>query len=272
MDAAADRQEATFRTMGDRSQLERALMNVVRNAVKFTPTHGHVTIALATQDSHVEFVCQDSGIGIPEKDMKNLSDRFFRASNAIEQQVPGSGLGLSIVRAIVEGHQGTMKIGSVEGEGTRVAIILPLAGASDGIAPSVLVEEVLHRVDVFRVVHRLLQVLRRVDFFALVLNHPLRPIDHGRGLAAGGPTVSHINPMLDCLLTHTLFGTLLPCARRAIVCRRGQQWVRPRRAGSGVTPGRRAPWARRRSRWRHTRRRWGETCREPVVHARTRGQ
>ncbi len=140
MDAAADRQEAPFRTMGDRSQLERALMNVVSNAVKFTPTHGHVTIALATQDSHVEFVCQDSGIGIPEKDMKNLSDRFFRASNAIEQQVPGSGLGLSIVRAIVEGHQGTMKIGSVEGEGTRVAITLPLAAASDGIAPSLLVE------------------------------------------------------------------------------------------------------------------------------------
>ncbi len=125
--ATANSHRATFASMGDRSQLDRALMNVVSNAVKFTPAHGRVTVSLGTADSRIEFTCTDSGIGIPEKDMKNLFDRFFRASNAIEQQVQGSGLGLSIVRPIVEGHQGTMKITSVEGEGTQVTISLPLA-------------------------------------------------------------------------------------------------------------------------------------------------
>lgn len=128
---APDRHPGTCYVTGDRSQIERALTNVVGNAVKFTSAHGRVTVGLTAVASHAEFVCQDSGIGIPDKDMKSLFTRFFRASNAIERQVQGSGLGLAIVLAIVEGHHGTMQVNSVEGEGTRVTIRLPLANRGD---------------------------------------------------------------------------------------------------------------------------------------------
>lgn len=113
--------------IGDRDQIERALTNVVGNAVKFTHAGQGVTVCLGGDASEVELVCQDCGIGIPEDDMEDLFTRFFRASNAIEQQVQGSGLGLPIVLAIVKGHQGTLDVSSVEGEGTRVAIRLPRA-------------------------------------------------------------------------------------------------------------------------------------------------
>ncbi len=111
--------------LGDRDQIERALTNVVGNAVKFTPAGHRVTVGLEGDAERVEVVCQDRGIGIPEGDMKSLFTRFFRASNAIEQQVQGSGLGLPIVQAIVEGHQGTVDVSSVQDEGTRVMISLP---------------------------------------------------------------------------------------------------------------------------------------------------
>lgn len=93
--------------------------------MKFTPAGHRVTVGLEGDKERVELVCQDTGIGIPEGDMKSLFTRFFRASNAIEQQVQGSGLGLPIVLAIVQGHQGTMDVSSVQDEGTRVAISLP---------------------------------------------------------------------------------------------------------------------------------------------------
>lgn len=111
--------------LGDRDQIERALTNVLGNAVKFTPAGHRVTVGLEGDKERVELVCQDTGIGIPEGDMKCLFTRFFRASNAIEQQVQGSGLGLPIVLAIVQGHQGTMDVSSVQDEGTRVVISLP---------------------------------------------------------------------------------------------------------------------------------------------------
>ncbi|MGI8949933.1 MAG: ATP-binding protein [Ornithinimicrobium sp.] len=101
--AEADQRGEALCVIGDRDQLERALTNVVGNAVKFTPAGRRVTISLGGDAARVEFVCEDSGIGIPETDMESLFTRFFRASNAVEQQVQGSGLGLSIVLAIVEG-------------------------------------------------------------------------------------------------------------------------------------------------------------------------
>ncbi|MGB3829711.1 MAG: ATP-binding protein, partial [Ornithinimicrobium sp.] len=120
-----------FHVLGDRDQLERALTNVVSNAVKFTPTGKQVTVGVRLQDSRVEVVCEDSGIGIPTEELKDLFVRFFRASNAVREQVQGSGLGLPIVLAIVEGHRGTVDVSSREGRGTRVTINLPAADAED---------------------------------------------------------------------------------------------------------------------------------------------
>jgi signal transduction histidine kinase len=74
-------------------------------------------------------VVSDTGIGIPEKDQKSLFTRFFRATNAVERAYSGSGLGLSIVRSIVENHHGQIHLKSTEGVGTTVTVRLPLRGS-----------------------------------------------------------------------------------------------------------------------------------------------
>ena len=114
----------------DRGQLERALINLGSNAVKFTPRGGVVTIgATLADDGRVQVCVTDTGIGIPSADQARLSERFFRASNAADAAIPGTGLGLAIVRTIVEGHGGQLQMESVEGEGTTMRVLLPAAGA-----------------------------------------------------------------------------------------------------------------------------------------------
>ncbi len=112
--------------LGDRDMLERVVINLVGNAVKFTPERGRVTVALlAEQDSAVVEVA-DTGIGIPLEEQERLFSRFFRSSLAQEQAIPGSGLGLSIAHAIVEKHGGEMTVESEPGEGTTFRVRLPL--------------------------------------------------------------------------------------------------------------------------------------------------
>lgn len=121
----------------DRTQLERALINLGSNAVKFTPAGGQVGISAERSGGRIAISVTDTGIGIPHDDLERLGDRFFRASNATAQAIPGTGLGLAIVRTIVEGHGGQMFVASDEGEGTTVRLFLPAAGAAanGGAAP-----------------------------------------------------------------------------------------------------------------------------------------
>lgn len=109
----------------DRGQLERSLINLGSNAVKFTPSGGQATIGATETDGRVVVTVADTGIGIPEQDLPQLFGRFFRASNATAAAIPGTGLGLAIVRAIVEGHGGELQINSVEGKGTVIRVVLP---------------------------------------------------------------------------------------------------------------------------------------------------
>ena len=109
----------------DRGQLERSLINLGSNAVKFTPAGGQATIAADRVDDQVLITVRDTGIGIPEQDLPDLFARFFRASNATAAAIPGTGLGLAIVRAIVEGHGGELQVESVEDEGTVMTVVLP---------------------------------------------------------------------------------------------------------------------------------------------------
>jgi len=113
----------------DRGQLERALINLGSNAVKFTPRGGRVTIGATLAEEGLVQVCvTDTGIGIPTHDLERLTERFFRASNAADAAIPGTGLGLAIVRTIVEGHGGELRVESAEGTGTTVRVLLPAAG------------------------------------------------------------------------------------------------------------------------------------------------
>ncbi|MEV7180307.1 ATP-binding protein [Kitasatospora sp. NPDC093679] len=112
--------------LGDAPQLDRVLMNLLTNAVKFTPPGGLVTVSTCCRNGEAVLTVGDTGIGIPEKDQKDLFHRFFRASNATERAIPGTGLGLAIVRSIVTNHEGRLEIRSTEGEGTTVTARLPL--------------------------------------------------------------------------------------------------------------------------------------------------
>jgi signal transduction histidine kinase/CHASE3 domain sensor protein len=110
---------------GDAGQLERVLINLLSNAVKFTPDGGHVDVSARTEDGLILVTVNDTGIGIPERDQKELFTRFFRASNATSRRIPGTGLGLAIVRMIVTNHGGEVWLESTDGVGTTVTLRLP---------------------------------------------------------------------------------------------------------------------------------------------------
>ena len=117
----------------DRGQLERSLINLGSNAVKFTRPGGQATIGAAEVDGRAVITVTDTGIGIPAGDLPQLFGRFFRASNATAAAIPGTGLGLAIGRAIVEGHGGELQVDSVEGRGTVMRVDLPIG---NGVTPA----------------------------------------------------------------------------------------------------------------------------------------
>jgi two-component system, OmpR family, phosphate regulon sensor histidine kinase PhoR len=115
--------------LGDQASLDRAVVNILSNAIKFSRPGGVVTLRsmLDREAGRVIITCQDNGVGIPSQDQEDLFTRFFRASNATDQSIPGTGLGLSIVKQIVEDHHdGALRLMSVEGEGTTVVMDLPI--------------------------------------------------------------------------------------------------------------------------------------------------
>lgn len=112
--------------LGDRDMLERVVINLVGNAVKFTLPGGRVEVGVGPHavDGSIISV-RDTGIGIPLSEQHHLFDRFFRSSLAQKHAIPGSGLGLSIARAVVAKHGGELHVQSAEGEGTTFRIHLP---------------------------------------------------------------------------------------------------------------------------------------------------
>jgi signal transduction histidine kinase len=112
------------RVWADPTRMTQLFDNLLSNAVKFTPAGGTVSLWIARQGDVAHVEVRDSGVGIPESDVGNLFERFFRASTSVS--VPGTGLGLSIVKSIVEAHGGTIAVDSEEGVGTTFSIELPL--------------------------------------------------------------------------------------------------------------------------------------------------
>jgi len=124
--------------LGDSAALDRAMVNILSNAIKFSHPGGVVNIrgTLDVGAGRVLVTCQDHGVGIPARDQADLFTRFFRASNATEQAIPGTGLGLSIARQIIEeNHHGELRLVSVENQGTTLIMDLPLYEASQVQAP-----------------------------------------------------------------------------------------------------------------------------------------
>ena len=109
----------------DERAIERALLNLASNAIKFTPSGGSVTLRAEPDDGGVHVTVSDTGVGIPLNEQDQLFTRFFRSSESRARAVQGTGLGLAIVRHIVEAHGGTVGVTSEPGRGTDFWFTLP---------------------------------------------------------------------------------------------------------------------------------------------------
>ena len=118
--------EAVPSMIGDRGRLGQVLDNLVSNALKFTPAGGSVSVQVSTANGEAIVEVEDDGIGIATEEQKLLFDRFFRSSEATERAIPGTGLGLTIAKAIVERHEGSIEVESASGQGTTMRVRLPV--------------------------------------------------------------------------------------------------------------------------------------------------
>ena len=114
--------------VGDRSRLEQVMMNILSNAIKYTPNGGHIVITAGASEAEVWMEVCDDGIGIPEKDRDRIFERFYRVDKARSRESGGTGLGLSIAREIVLRHHGTIGLAPHQGPGTTVRLTLPIGG------------------------------------------------------------------------------------------------------------------------------------------------
>ena len=117
---------APARVAGDAAALRRALLNLVENAVKYTPAGGKVELGLGTSLGHAEITVSDTGIGIEPGDLERIFEPFLRLDGARARDTGGAGLGLAIARSIVIAHGGTLAAESRPGAGSRFTIRLPL--------------------------------------------------------------------------------------------------------------------------------------------------
>jgi signal transduction histidine kinase len=110
----------------DPTRIAQLLGNLISNAVKFTPEGGRIDVSVRTDGDHAVLAVTDTGIGIPVTDQERIFERFFRSASATRQVIPGTGLGLTITKAIVDAHHGSVAVDSREGEGSSFTIRLPL--------------------------------------------------------------------------------------------------------------------------------------------------
>lgn len=113
--------------IADKDRIEQVLLNVLSNAIKYTQDGGRIDIDVIPTDKKVTITVSDNGIGIPEKELSRVFERFFRVDKARSREMGGTGLGLAISKQIIEEHDGSIRLESIEGNGTTVFITLPLA-------------------------------------------------------------------------------------------------------------------------------------------------
>jgi heavy metal sensor kinase len=116
---------------GDAAALRRAVLILMDNAAKYTPSGGSMTLRLEERDGFAAVSVSDTGIGIAEEDMTHIFDRFWRADKARSREQGGAGLGLSIAKWIVEMHRGRIEVKSAPGEGSTFCLRVPLRQTSD---------------------------------------------------------------------------------------------------------------------------------------------
>lgn len=110
---------------GNKSSIEAMFINLISNAIKYTPSEGQVDIELSKNGQHIQLKVSDTGIGIEEKDLPHIFEKFYRERSERTKNISGTGLGLSIVKGVVEAHHGSIYVESEVGKGTKFTILLP---------------------------------------------------------------------------------------------------------------------------------------------------
>ncbi|UCC62605.1 MAG: HAMP domain-containing histidine kinase, partial [Anaerolineae bacterium] len=113
--------------LGNPLRLGQAVSNLVGNAIKYTSHGGQISVSVTNEDGQVVVTVEDNGIGIPSADLAYIFDKFYRVQAKETEGITGSGLGLSIVKSIVEKHQGRIWVRSQVGEGSTFNFVLPAA-------------------------------------------------------------------------------------------------------------------------------------------------
>ena len=113
--------------LGDQSQLHMAISNLIQNAINYSPESTRVGVAVTCTDDLVEFTVTDQGVGIPDKDLERIFERFYRVDPARSRETGGTGLGLSIVKHVASNHGGDISVWSLEGQGSTFTLRLPRA-------------------------------------------------------------------------------------------------------------------------------------------------
>jgi len=110
----------------DKDALSQALNNLLDNAAKFSAVGNEITVSVRKEGENVIINIKDKGIGIPQDEMDKIFDKFYQGQNAVKQSVKGTGLGLTLVKHIVEAHQGRISVKSKVGQGSTFSLIFPI--------------------------------------------------------------------------------------------------------------------------------------------------
>ena len=114
---------------GDRARLKQVVVNLLDNAIKYTPQGGAVTLAVTTSDSKAVLEVSDTGVGIASDALPRVFERFYRVDKSRSREQGGAGLGLAIVKSICTAHHGDVQAASSPGHGSRFRVELPLVSA-----------------------------------------------------------------------------------------------------------------------------------------------